>query len=161
GTSGNRLFQYDLEGALASVTRGDGTSTIIGRDSAGRPTTLTNSRGTFVFAYDPTTTHLASVQTPEGETVQPQYDGALLLSLNYSGPVTGSVGFDYDASIRLKSETIDGSAIALSYDDDNLLKGVGQLAIVRDPASGDVVAETIGALTTTLSRSGFGEIDSR
>jgi hypothetical protein len=57
--------------------------------------------------YDPATGQLASLAGPGSETVAFDWDGFLLESESWSGPVAGTVSFGYvQPGLRLASETL-------------------------------------------------------
>ncbi len=85
------------------------------------------------------------------------YDGPLLISETWSGPVTGSVSFAYDNNFRPTSQTVDGDSIALQYDADSLLTQVGTLTLTNDAQTGLLLGGTLGNVADTWSYNGFAE----
>jgi YD repeat-containing protein len=159
GGSGTHLH-YDSDGQLVRVTRPDNQDIIIGRDSAGRVSTITRPEGGAVtYHYSPTTGQLASVDSPDGETVSYAYDGPLTTSSTFSSPVAGTVTAAYDDDLRLASLNVTGSAaVGYSYDADSLLTNVGSLGITRDPANGRVTATSQGTVTSSQTYNAYGEL---
>jgi len=54
--------------------------------------------------------------------------------VTWSGPITGNVHRDYDNNFRVKSESVNGTAVNFTYDNDDLLTDAGVMSIGRDPA---------------------------
>ncbi len=133
-------------------------------DAGGRLSTLTQPCGTTSLAYAPTTGHLTSITAPGGGRLGYTYDGALVTSETWSGPVgavAGSVGRTHDADFRVASESVNGvNPVTFGYDPDSLLTQAGALSLGRDPQHGLITGTTLGALTDTRSYSTFGELSS-
>jgi RHS repeat-associated protein len=135
-------FTHDVDGALVSVSRPDGQTITIGRDSAGRAASrvlstsgVTNS--VVVFSYDPTTGKVSGVAGPGGISLSYKHDGSLLTSETWSGPISGAVNRTYDGFLRIATESVSGdSPVQFSYDSDGLLIGAGNLTIARNLANG-------------------------
>jgi RHS repeat-associated protein len=161
GASATRTAQANYDGRLESLTYGNGDTVQLVRDGLGRPTDVTTPRGVFTMAYDDPAGRLSSATTPEGQTVQYAYDSGLSLGQTSSGLVGGTVVYGYDTELRLESETVQGQSVVLGYDNDDALTQIGALSIGRSPASGDVSGTTLGFVTTTFGRNGYGEIDER
>jgi len=151
-------YTYNLDRQLTRVTRPDGKTIEIGYDFAGRPQSLTFSRGSLVYAYHPTTGNLAGVLAPGGVSLTLGYDGSLLTDQTWTGPVAGSVGYIYDNSFRRASLSVNGAdAIAYSYDNDSLLTGAGGLILSRSAQNGLLVGTGLGGVTDAFGHNGFGE----
>src|SRR5438067_468880 len=136
---------------LAGGGRRNPAATLPTYDPAkGRLTSLAFSGGTDTFGYDPTSGRVTSIATADGVTLSYAYDGPLLKTTTWAGPVAGSVARTYDADFRLATETdAGGSPVAFQYDNDGLLTGAGALTITRDPATGFVTSSTLGSTTET------------
>jgi YD repeat-containing protein len=149
-------YAYNLDRQLTRVTRPDGKSIDVGYDFAGRPHSLTFSRGSVAYAYHPTTGNLVGILAPDGVSLTLGYDGGLLTAQNWSGPVAGSVGYTYDNNFRRTAITVNGAnAIASSYDNDSLLTGVGGLSLSRNAQNGLLTGSTLGGVTEAFSYNGF------
>jgi RHS repeat-associated protein len=70
-----------------------------------------------------------------------------LTGLTWSGLVSGSVAFGYDASFRMTSQAVNHSSLLFGYDNDNVLTGAGALTLTRDPQNGRVTGTTLGLVT--------------
>jgi RHS repeat-associated protein len=154
-------YGYNRDKQLTSVLRPDGTTIGFSYDTAGHLSTITEPLGTHRYTYDGSKGTLASIFGPDG-TEQFTYDGDLLKSMISSGgPVSASVGLNYDANFRVTSETINGSnAITFGYDNDDLLTSAGALTLRRDTTNGLLTGSTIGNLVDTYGYNGFGETTS-
>src|SRR5262249_11024804 len=97
---------------------------------------------------------LTGVSAPDGSAVQYQYDGPLVTSVQWSGPVRGSVSYVYDNDLRITSE---GGA-AFGYDSDGLLTAAGAMQLRHDPANGLLTGTTLGGLTDNYTYNEFGEV---
>ncbi|MFZ0130059.1 MAG: RHS repeat-associated core domain-containing protein [Candidatus Dormiibacterota bacterium] len=141
--------RYDSDGNVVSVSGLGPQPVSVAYDTAGRITGLTFDQGTTSASFDSTSGLVARTSDPDGVTTAYGYSGALLDSLSWSGPLTGSVSVILDANGRAVSESTDGSAaLTLAYDASGDLTGIGQLLLTRDPSSGLVTSTTLGSVTT-------------
>ena len=89
-------FAYDLDKRLDLITR-PGNSTIDLGYVSNRLASVTTAAGTTSLSYFPSTHtwkgNLDTLSAPGGQGLSFGYDGALVTSASWSGPVTGSVGF--------------------------------------------------------------------
>lgn len=180
------VYTYNLDRQLDLVTRPDGTSIDLGYDASGRLSTVELLRGTteeglYTYSYEATSQgtggRLAGISapspsalsTPDPQTLAFGYDGILLLSDTWSGPVDGVVSRTFNEGFHVASETAAGSEIIFGYDEDWLLTSAGALQIQRAGAggsgdSGFVVGTTLDlepgpAVVTSLDFDGFGELE--
>jgi RHS repeat-associated protein len=152
------LFTYNAESQLTRVARPDGRTVDLAYDAAGRVEGITIARGTYDFAYDPTTGLLAQISAPGGGTLGFTYAGSLPIETLWGGEVTGSVSQSFDTDGRLSSRSVNGAhTVAFSYDDDGLLTGAGAIALARDPGSGLLSGTTLGSVATSVTYNAFGE----
>jgi hypothetical protein len=88
------------------------TSTSYGYNAAGLPETLA---------------------TADGGTLTYGYKGAFRTSATWgpvaSGRVSGTVGLEYDNSFRLNSVSVNGVALAVGYDNDDVVTSAGDLSL--------------------------------
>jgi len=155
---GQTVYDYDADRAPTRITRPDGQAVGFAYDAAGRLSTQTTPDGDTRYAYDPATGKLSSATTPDGAALSLTYNGALPTQTQWTGAVTGSVGYAYDNDFRVKTLTVNGAApIAYGYDADSLLTSAGGLALARDPQNGLLTGTTLGAVADSLARNGFGE----
>jgi RHS repeat-associated protein len=146
-------YLYNRDQQLTRVTRPDGSFLTPGYDAAGRLATFSTPDGSYTYDYAATTGKLVSVTAPHGETLTYTYDGPLPTRVNWSGTVTGSIAYDYDADLRVSN--VDGATYA--YDDDNLLIGAGALVLRRNAQNGFLTGSTLGLVTDDYTYNEFGE----
>lgn len=152
-------YDYDTDRQLTTITRPDSKKIGVGYDSAGRLDTLTIARGVLDYGYNATTGNLESVNAPDGINLNYSYDGGLLKIQTWSGAVTGAVSRAYDNNFRVTTLGLNGNDVPMSYDNDSLLKQVGDLTLTRDAQNGLLKQTALGAISDTLSYNGFGEPD--
>lgn len=151
-------YTYNPDRQLTRVTRPDGKTIDVGYDFAGRPQSLTFSRGSAAYTYHPTTGNLAGIAAPGGVNLSFAYDGSLLTGQTTTGSVAGSVGYTYDNNFHRTSISVNGAnAIAYSYDLDSLLTGVGSLTLSRNAQNGLLTGSALGGVSDKFSYNGFGE----
>ena len=152
-------YEYNLDKNPTLVTRPDGATIALGYDVAQRLTTITSPRGTATVTYDPTTGHVAALETPEGNTLSYTMDGPLVTATTWSGEINGSVERTYDSDFRIASISVNGAnPVSYTYDDDGLLIQAGAMSLTRDPATGFLTGTTLGVVTTSYTYSPFGEL---
>ena len=152
------VYTYTLDRDLDTVLRPDGKLLDFNYNNKHQLTSLVVPRGTFTFSYDAVTGQRTTAVDPGGVTLSYAYDGDLLSSTTWSGAVTGSVSQTYNNSFYLDTMSVNGAhTVSFSYDQDDLLTGVGSLSIGRDPANGLVTGTTLGAFSTSNSYNAFGE----
>jgi len=151
-------YTYNFEKQPVLTTRPDGQTIAYGYDSAGRTSTVTIARGTLTYAYDPATGNPASVSAPGGIGLAYGYDGSLLTTETWTGPVAGTVARTYDANFRQSTDLVNGAnAIAYGYDADGLLTSAGGLTLSRSSQNGLLLATALGTVTETYTYNGFAE----
>jgi RHS repeat-associated protein len=150
-------YAYNADQQLATLTRPDGLSIALGYDNAGRLATKTPSPGggdPVTYGYAPSSGRLASILSG-GTSLTYAYDGRLLKQEAFSGLASGTVDHTYDSSFRVSGVSVNGSSVAVTYDNDSLLKQVGSLSLVRDAANGNVKGSTLGTITTVRGYDAF------
>jgi len=150
-------YRYNLDKQLTAVERPDGQTVALGYDAGGRLASTTLARGSYQYAYHPTTGQLSQVTAPDGNTLSYTWDGFLPIGETLSGEVNGSVTRAYDNNFWLTGLSVNGSTIAFSYDNDGLLTGAGSLLITRNTENGLLTGTALGSLTTSHSYNAFGE----
>jgi RHS repeat-associated protein len=156
--TGAAHYSFNKDREVTEILRPDGQAIDFVYDSGGRLSSLEFSRGATTYDYFSTTGQLKSISAPGGVIVNYEYDGLLLTAESWSGPVTGSVDFDYDNSFRRTGLTINNdSAIVFLYDNDHLMTQAGSMTLAYN-SQNDLLAETaLGEVTDTWSYNGFGE----
>jgi RHS repeat-associated protein len=152
-------YQYNGDRQVTQITRPDGQHINFQYDGAGRVQTVTDSFATRTFAYDAAKGALSSISSTDGNALGFAYDGDLVKTIAWSGNLSGTVGFTYDTSFRVISESINGAnTISFGYDNDDLLTSAGALAIRRDAATGFVTGTTLANLIDSYGYNSFGEV---
>jgi RHS repeat-associated protein len=130
-------------------------------DAAGRMASVTTPRTTIQAGYHPTSGRLASLADSAGASLAFTYDGPLVKSVNWTGPVSGQVQYTYDSDFRLSTLNIAGQSFAFGYDPDGLLTSAGSLVLTRNPATGflagTMLAGAGGTVSTTVVYNEYGE----
>ena len=99
------------------------------------------------------------MSSPGSEKIDYSYDGFLMTDATWSGPVTGAVARTYDNNFHLVSLSVNGAdPIGFQYDQDDLLVQAGSLTLQRNTANGLLTGTALGAVATTQSYNGFGEL---
>ena len=151
-------IDYDVDGRVSTVSRPDGEFIIPSYDPAnGRLLSFATSRGSVSLGYSSSTGQIASMTTFDGAGLLFGYDGFLLNSVAWSGPIVGVLQRTYDANLRVSIEVTNGTSINYTYDNDDLLTSAGALAIARDSATGFVTGTTLGTITDSRTYNSYGE----
>lgn len=151
-------YAYNLDKQLTQSQRAEGDNITNGYDTAGRLQSVTTAQGVTSFGYESVTGRLASIAAPGGVNLAFGYDGPLLLSEVWSGPITGNVAHSYDNNFWVTTQSVNGSALNYAYDNDGLLVQAGALSLVRSPQNGLLISTGIGSETTSYAYNGFGEL---
>ena len=151
-------FVYNADGDVESIELPDSSLVTFGYDVAGRIKTLSAPHGKYDFGYDGTTGRLQSVSAPAGDAALAwTWNGPLITAVTWTGAVSGTVQYGYNADLGLERETVNGSAVTFGYDSDGLLTRAGSLALVRHPATGMVTATTLGTVSDSYAYNQYGE----
>jgi len=130
-------YFYNLDKQLRQVLRPDGKTVDLNYYAGSdRLWTVTTPRGQYVYDYDPTTAKLSTITAPNGGTLGYTYDGFLPLTETWSGSVTGTVGRGYNNDFRVTTLSVNADPIIYDYDNDGLIRQVGNLSLTRDPDNG-------------------------
>ena len=145
---------------MTTVTRPDGQKIVTSYEANGRPDFVTLPTGVVDVAYDAATGRVSGVSAPGGFASAFTYDGPLLTGITTTGPASGTLGFTYDADLRLSSRTLAGGpTVELGYDADGLLTQAGPLTLTRHAASGLLETTSLGTTTDSRTRTSFAELD--
>lgn len=161
--TGPRLYSYDDDGRIVTVTRPDGDIISLDYDAGGRVLTRTLRRNNvdvavYTATYD-SAGRVAAEHAPGGITSTYTYDGYLALSQQWSGPIAGKVSATYDEGFRSASQSVnDDFTVLLVRDDDDLLTAAGDLVISRNVQSGFVSGTTLDVVDSSLFYDAFGAV---
>ncbi|HXI32501.1 MAG TPA: IPT/TIG domain-containing protein [Gemmatimonadales bacterium] len=153
---GATQFGYNADHDLTRVTRPDGKTIDFSYDAGGRLSTLTYGGVVRTITFG-AGDRVASV-ADSGTTLNYAYDGPLVMSMSWSGPVSGAINWTYNSSLRPASEAVGGSSVPLAYDNDGLLVSSGALTLTRDPQNGFVSSSAVGSVNDAYTYNSFGEV---
>ena len=161
--SGPTSYDHNLDKQVTTTVRPDGRTITLGYDASGRLSTRTLATNNIATSTDTRSYdaagRLARIASTSGVATDYAYDGLLRTEVTWSGPVGGNVSRRYDNSFRPVSQSVNGAnAINLSYDNDDLLIGVGDLTITRSPQSGFPTGSSLGIINVAVGFNGFGEL---
>lgn len=157
-------YQFNRDRQLRTITRPDGVEVDYVYDqSTGQLTHLTQPAGRYDFTYygaDDSihSGQLKNLSAPGGQEVDYEYDGFLLTGTSWSGPIAGTVGYEYDHYFEPVSQTLNGDALSLSYNHDSQLTQAGGLSIQFSANNGLLSDTSIGNLSTSHSYNALGEL---
>ena len=130
-------LRYNLDRQLTQVDRPDGESLTVDYDTAGRPEEPDHTGSHRRLRVRPVTGNLNSVTVAGGGALTYTYDGPLMKTETWSGPVAGSVSRTYDNDLNIVGQTVNGgAAVAFQYDDDDLMTQAGALDLSYHPQNG-------------------------
>jgi RHS repeat-associated protein len=159
GGTNTTTASYNLDRQATSLLRPDGSTITTDFDPAGRTKTITFPQAQYGISYNATTGKVSSITTNNGANVALSFDGALLSSSTWSGPVTGSVGWTYDTDLRLATVSVNGSdSVSYTYDNDNLVTKAGAMTLTRSSQDGLLQSTSLDSVTDSYTYNGFGEV---
>lgn len=151
-------YTYDSDGLLTGIARPGNRSTSLMYDEAGRLERITSAGHSINYTYLDGSRRLATATTQSGVTVLYEYDGPLLESETWQGPVSGSVSHVYNADLLPDSQRVNTEPrISVTRDDDGYLEKFDDLTIVRDPVSGLRISATLANITEFWRHNQFAE----
>lgn len=157
GGTNTTTYSYNADRQVTGITRPDGQQIALSY-AGGKLTNQTFPTGAVSYGYNPQG-NLSSASFSGGGTVNYTYDGSLLTSSAWSGPVTGSVTWTYDNNYRKTSQSVNGSnTINFGYDNDDLLTSTGAMTLTRDSVNGLLSGTTLGTITDTMTYTSLGEV---
>lgn len=157
GGGGGFGFQYNLDRQIVGLTRGDGSPVDFSYTPTGRLARISTVDGDYALGYDGAG-RLGQLVGPGSEGLTFAYDGSVMTSVTWAGPVAGTVGQSYDDNFWIRQEHVNGSSVSFTYDLDGFVTRAGDLSIARDAASGRVVGTELGVVATTHVVDGFGDV---
>ncbi len=154
------LSSYNLDEQVTRITRPDNQVVDFNYDKGGRLTEIVLPPVPQTYTYDLNSGQVTAVADLSSDIkLNYRYDDSLLLEEKWSGNLTGRVNYGYNADFRLASHSVnEQSHIAYQYDDDGLMISVGDLTLSRDANNGLLKGSTLGTVSTQLTHSPFGEL---
>ena len=155
-------YEYNDDNQPVLRRRSDGNDIAYKYDSARRLTEIRTSGIAVTYGYDGVG-KLSTLSRSDGPSVALGYDGPLLTSTEWSGPIEGKLTADYNENFQLSQLTVnDTSTVSFTYDPDGLLEsasGNGQtLTIKHDAQTGFATSTALGSVATSYATNGFGEL---
>jgi RHS repeat-associated protein len=155
-------YSYDASRRLSRVSRPDGSSVSYSYDSSDRITSIATPSETRTYSYDATTGNLTAATNTSGESLAYHYNGPLLNTVTWSGPIAGSVRVIYDDNLWVTSQKVNGAnQILFGFDTDGLLTSAGAMTLAYDVPNGLLTGTTLGGITDTRTYNGLGQLMSR
>ena len=155
--SGSYLYSYDKERKLKTIQFPSG-KLITNTYTKGLLTSTQTPEGITSYAYG--CSSLLSGITKGSESIAYTYDGSLVTSVIQTGIINKTISLAYNNNFDVSSLSYAGNTYALTYDNDNLLAGLGNFIITRDSQNGLPKSISDTKLTVNRTVNGYGEIDS-
>ncbi len=146
-------YTYNNDRQLTKITRPNGQMAQFNYSpSNSNLASITTPTGTFTYNHDITIGKIIKTTAPNGLSNNLTWVGNLLSMdevRNTAGTVLGSVSFTYDNDFKVTNTTVKDvnnkiSAIAFTYDLDNLLTKAGTMTLTRATKTGFVTKTTLG-----------------
>ncbi len=153
-------YSYNQDRQITLITRPDEQSiTPEYHATGGQLMRLMTAQGTLNYRYLATSGQLSGITTPDGQSLDYRYDGALLKKVQWTGAINGSLDWVYNNDFKVTGQTVNGAnGVNYNYDADQLLIQAGNLSLTRAPQNGIVTGTALGSQTTRQSISPFGEL---
>jgi RHS repeat-associated protein len=161
---------YTLDKEMLKILRPDSLNIALeygGKGSlAGQPKKIYFDRGVITNLYDTTKALLIGVISPNGDSLQYQYDGKLLKQVVWTGNVKGNVAFSYNTDLQKRTETVipavgNADSVNLKYDKDGLLTSIGAMQLKYGTANTLLVSDTVGGVITNYTYDLLGKLASK
>jgi RHS repeat-associated protein len=154
-------YAYDGDRVFTQATWPSGATLVVDRDSGGRVSNITTTDATGVVgrtvSYD-FAGHVDSITGPGDEAVAFTNHGPLIVEIDFTGTVAGTITRNFGTSFRIATEDVNfSSPISFTYDADLGVKSAGNLVLGRAATTGLLTSLSDGAVTTSVSYNGFGE----
>ena len=151
-------FDYDADGVVTGFDYPDGGGVDLDRDGSGRPTAVKTDGQSVALSYDVSTGALTGYNG-SSEDLTRTFDGREVIEEVWSGVFSATFDRQYDGLGQATADDIGGQdAIQYQYDAAGRLIQAGDMNITRDPASGLVTGEHLGAVDRTWRYNEFAEI---
>ncbi len=152
-------FAYNKDRELTSSTLPNQEVVQVAHDGPkGRPVAVRLPQRTVEFGYN-ATGQVDRLTTSVGAGLQFGYDGELLKQVKWSGAQVGTVSYVYDTDFRGASLSVNNTPVSYTYDKDSLLVSAGALTLSRRPDNGFLVGTSLGTLSSTVTHTPYGEMD--
>jgi len=150
---------YDLDKRLTRIAYPLGDDVTFNYHvTKGQLTSINTPQGDIAMNYQPTTGLLTQIEAANGQQLNYQYDGELLLSEIWANGTVGDVSRQYNNHFLVNSIGVNGDTVAYSYDKDNLVVQAGDLTLERDALNGTLSSTTLANINTSQTLNGFSEL---
>jgi RHS repeat-associated protein len=151
-------YAYGADDFLQKTTLPSGRAESRQLDTLGRTSLWKIPESSVNISYDESTHQISSL-ADASEGIAYQWDGPLLLSTTFQNTVAGTVTRDYDANLRLKTESVADAAVSFAYDDYGRLNQAGNESVAYGDDGQSVSYTALGEVVENLKRStDFGEL---
>jgi hypothetical protein len=155
---------------MTQITRPDGGTIVYNYDTVNDTgqlvsKVLPSGQGTLSYTYHPPTALngaglVETITAPDGGTLSYSYLGGLLFQESWDGTVDGSVERVYDNHRRVAAQSVSSAnSVTFGYDADGFMTGAGALTMSRDAQNGLLEGTTLGEVSDSYTRNGFGEVE--
>jgi RHS repeat-associated protein len=158
-------WSYNADHELTGASLPGDIQEVYGLDGAGRIEEFSYPGTTVSFAYSDQTDRIAEITriaVVGTQSIGFTYNGASLISANWSGVANGAYTYTYGSDLQLNNITLDGgSQIALSRDADGLLTSYGPITFIRAGPGGDPTQISSGPLDIVYAYNPLAEFSER
>jgi RHS repeat-associated protein len=153
-------YMYNLSKQLKQILLPDDQAIDYNYDNSGRPVEVITPNGKIGYVFNDTTNNLMGI-IANAESINYQYNGALLTDVRWSGTINGNIGIVYNNLFQIVNRNINGEySLNYSYDKDGLLTGIGSLSLVRDSQNGRLSGTELGKISDIYDYDDLGYISS-
>ena len=153
-----QVFSYELDGRPVRRRLPSGSAIEWLYNPKGQLATVRTPQGDDTLSYHPTTGLLSGATSRDGQAIAYGYDGGMLTSAAWSGPVVSTVSYSYNNDLRLAQASYAGTTLAYGYDNDGLLTGVGGITLARRADNGLLVGLSEGSYQVSYTHDTYGQV---
>ncbi len=153
-----QIFSYDLDGRPVRRQFPSGGAIEWLYNAKGQLATLRTPQGDDTLSYHPTTGLLSGATSRDGQAIAYGYDGSLLTGATWSGSVASTVGYIYNNDLLVSQMSYAGTTLAINYDNDGLLTGVGGITLARRSDNGLLAGLSEGSYQVSYTYDTYGQV---
>lgn len=153
-------YTYNDDHQVEVITRPDGQEiTSVYETASGRLMQVIVPSGSYGITYLPSG-QVETLVAPSGTMLSYAYDGRLVQSETMTGEVAGAVSVTHDDDLDAVTESVNGGhTVSYARDGDGTLVQAGDETLSPDPITGHIGGTSVGSITSSINRNGFGEVD--
>ncbi len=165
GINDTTTYSYNADKQLTEVDLPTGEKIFYNYDSTtGLLTSVDTPTGNYNYTYVPNSSLVSQLSSPDNETLSYDYAGSFVTNTSTQGPIVSSLSQTYNTDATIASRTPSGvsgsgSAVPVSYDNDGLIVGVGNLLMTRNQ-DGLVTSTDLKNISEKIGYDSFGEMTS-